>query len=143
MSALIAPLAVHTQLIRQEVPIMIGASLLLLVAMLDGRLSSVYVYFLVRQSRAETRHTKEIYAEAVADRHRWDRHWSVQLLLILVGLGLLVVGSNWLVDASVAFARAMGVSDDAEAARRGARRWRSSPVGCPYAAPRRASWQEI
>ncbi len=122
VSALIAPLAVHTQLIRQEVPIMIGASLLLLVVMLDGRLSRVdagillgllilYVSFLVRQARAETRETKEIYADAVADHHRWDRHWSVQLLLIFVGLGLLVIGSNWLVDASVAFARAMGVSD--------------------------------
>ena len=33
------------------------------------------------------------------------------MLLIAVGLGLLVLGSNWLVDGSVAFARALGVSD--------------------------------
>jgi cation:H+ antiporter len=122
ISALIAPLTVHAQVIRQEVPIMISASLLLLVMMLDARLSWIdaaillglliaYVVFLVRQSRAETLQTQEIYAEAVEDPHRWDRHWSVQVLLILVGLGLLIAGSNWLVDASVAFARAMGVSD--------------------------------
>ena len=37
-SALIAPLIVHVQLIRQEVPIMIGASLLLLALGLDGKL---------------------------------------------------------------------------------------------------------
>jgi cation:H+ antiporter len=122
MSALISPLIVHAQVIRQEVPIMIGASLLLLVMMLDARLSRLdaaillglliaYVVFLVRQSRGETRRTREIYAEAVEEAHRWDRHWTVQVLLILVGLGLLIVGSNWLVDASVAAARAMGVSD--------------------------------
>jgi cation:H+ antiporter len=35
----------------------------------------------------------------------------VQLLLIVAGLGLLVLGSSWLVDAAVAFARALGVSD--------------------------------
>jgi cation:H+ antiporter len=39
ISALITPLVVHMQLIRQEVPIMLGASLLLLVLSLDGSLS--------------------------------------------------------------------------------------------------------
>ena len=39
ISALITPLVVHKQLIRQEVPIMLGASLLLLVLALDGGLS--------------------------------------------------------------------------------------------------------
>jgi cation:H+ antiporter len=39
ISALIAPLVVNIQLIRQEVPIMLGASLLLLALSLDGRLS--------------------------------------------------------------------------------------------------------
>jgi cation:H+ antiporter len=38
ISALIAPLVVNIQLIRQEVPIMLGASLLLLALALDGRL---------------------------------------------------------------------------------------------------------
>ena len=39
ISALITPLVVNIQLIRQEVPIMLGASLLLLALTLDGRLS--------------------------------------------------------------------------------------------------------
>ncbi len=38
VSALITPLVVNVQLIRQEVPIMVGASLLLLVLGLDGTL---------------------------------------------------------------------------------------------------------
>ncbi|MCY7371033.1 MAG: sodium:calcium antiporter, partial [Polaromonas sp.] len=41
VSALITPLVVNIQLIRQEVPIMIGASLLLLALGLDGKLSFV------------------------------------------------------------------------------------------------------
>ena len=122
VSALAAPLTVHVQIIRQEVPIMIGASLLLLVVTLDGRLSRgdaliflsllvIYTVFVVRQSRAQTRETQELYRDASEDRGDWDRHWSVQVLLILGGLVLLVAGSNWLVDASVAFAHALGVSD--------------------------------
>ena len=39
LSALIAPLVVNIQLIRQEVPIMLGVSLLLVALGLDGRLS--------------------------------------------------------------------------------------------------------
>jgi cation:H+ antiporter len=122
VSALIAPLVVHSQLIRQEVPIMIGASLLLAVMVLDGRLGRLeaallavllvaYTAFLVLQSRAETAKVRDEYEQRVRREGGWDRHWSVQVLLIVAGLGLLVLGSDWLVDAAVAFARALGVSD--------------------------------
>jgi len=122
VSALIAPLVVHSQLIRQEVPIMIGASLLLVVTILDGRLGRLdsalllvllagYMAFLVLQSRAESAEIREGYAESVCRGGEWDSHWVVQTLLIVVGLGLLVLGSDWLVDSAVAFARALGVSD--------------------------------
>jgi len=121
-SALIAPLVVHSQLIRQEVPIMIGASLLLVVMVLDGKLGRFdaavlatllagYMAFLVMQSRAESAEIRDEYAESVCRRSEWGSHWAVQALLILAGLGLLVLGSGWLVDSSVAFARALGVSD--------------------------------
>jgi cation:H+ antiporter len=122
VSALIVPLLVHVQLIRQEVPIMIGASLLLLALGYDGTLSRLdaailsslmvaYTVFLIVQSR---RASREAVAELTAELPRsagWDRHWSVQVLLVIAGLVLLVLGSNWLVTASVAFARALGVSD--------------------------------
>ncbi|MFN9804927.1 MAG: calcium/sodium antiporter [Betaproteobacteria bacterium] len=122
LSALIVPLLVHVQLIRQEVPIMIGASLLLLALGYDGTLSRsdaailfslmiVYTVFLIVQSR---RASREAVGELTAELPRsaaWDRHWSVQVLLVVAGLVLLVLGSNWLVTASVAFARALGVSD--------------------------------
>jgi cation:H+ antiporter len=123
VSAVITPLIVHSQIIRQEVPIMIGASVILAVMILDGVLGRAesglllallvgYVVFLIRQSRAETPEIREEYEGAEARRKGgWDSHWAVQLLLIAAGLGLLVLGSNWLVDAAVAFARALGVSD--------------------------------
>ena len=122
-SALVAPLVVHVQLIRQEVPIMVGASLLLLVMVLDARISRtdaalllsllfLYVGFLIYQSRAESAQTRQLYAEAVDNPPiGWDRHWTVQLLLILVGLSLLVLGADWLVDSGVALARGFGVSE--------------------------------
>ena len=124
LSALIAPLVVHVQLIRQEVPILIGASLLLLILSLDGRISVfdgglffglllAYTVFLVVQSRRETQAAQ---AEFDAELHAppagaWDARLPVQIALIVAGLGLLVLGSDWLVTSAVAFAQALGVSD--------------------------------
>jgi cation:H+ antiporter len=122
ISALITPLVVNAQIIRQEVPIMIGASLLLLAFGLDGTLGPVdcaillgllvvYTVFLVVQSRRQTQETNDEYDGAVTSGSRWDAHWAVQLLLIAAGLGFLVAGSSWLVDSAIIFAKALGVSD--------------------------------
>lgn len=122
VGALMAPLTVHSQLIRQEVPIMIGASVLLAVLVIDGRLGRLdavllvvllvaYMTFLIVQSRAEGAKVQAEYAEAVRRAGEWDSHWAVQLLLILAGLALLVLGADWMVDAAVVFARSLGVSD--------------------------------
>jgi cation:H+ antiporter len=122
LSALITPLVVNAQIIRQEVPIMIGASLLLLAFGLDGRIDRVdafillallvvYTVFLVLQSRRETRATQNEYVSEIESQSQWDAHWAVQLALIGVGLVFLVMGSNWLVEAATSFAKAMGVSD--------------------------------
>jgi cation:H+ antiporter len=124
LSALITPLVVNIQLIRQEVPIMIGASLLLLALSLDGKLGLsdcallvalllAYTVFLVRQSRNETQAARdEFAAEAKASEPgAWDTRLPVQIALIAVGLGLLVLGSEWLVSSAIVFAKALGVSD--------------------------------
>lgn len=124
ISALITPLVVNVQLIRQEVPIMIGASLLLWAFMLDGGLGFVdaavmmglmvaYTVFLIIQSRKETKAAKDEYAaefQAPAT-GSWDSGMPVQIALIVVGLAFLVLGSEWLVSASISFAKALGVSD--------------------------------
>lgn len=122
ISALITPLLVNEQIIRQEIPIMIGASVLFVVMALDGSVSRLeagallalvvgYTVFLIRQSRSASRGFSDEYAAEMPADSNWDRHWSVQLGLIVVGLGALVLGSEWLVGAAVAFAQAFGVSD--------------------------------
>ena len=124
LSAVIMPLVVHIQLIRQEVPIMIGASVLLLAFAFDGKLSIIdggvltvlliaYTVFLVMQSRRETQAANDEYADELkqAEPGAWDSHWGAQLGLIAVGLVGLVFGSELLVKAAVSFAKSMGVSD--------------------------------
>jgi cation:H+ antiporter len=124
LSALIVPLVVSAQIVRQEVPIMIGASLLLAAFAIDGSvvrweagvlfaLLVGYTAFLIVQSRRES---QAIQAEYAGDAHlgaqrHWDDRLPVQLLLIVAGLVLLVFGSRWLVAAAVAIAQSFGVSE--------------------------------
>jgi cation:H+ antiporter len=119
--ALIAPLMINRQIIRQEVPIMIGASLLLIGFMWNGDISRIeagimfgllvaYTAFLVIQSRKETKTTTTSNMD-IDTTSTWDKHWAMQLILIVVGLLLLVQGSNWLVEAAIIFAKMMGVSE--------------------------------
>jgi len=122
LSAIIAPLLVAQQLVRLDVPILIGASVLVLLLALDGRVGRldgallfagvvVYTAFLIRQSRRESASVQQEYAaEFGADASRRSS-WFVNLVLVLGGLGLLVLGSRWLVDAAVVTARWLGVSD--------------------------------
>ncbi|MFP5403523.1 MAG: calcium/sodium antiporter [Gammaproteobacteria bacterium] len=121
LSALIAPLLVHEQIIRQEIPIMIGASLVVVAMALDGSIGRVesallfagviaYTVFLVLQSRRASKDAEDEFASEIPT-STWDRHWGVQALLVVGGLGLLVLGADWLVGAAVVFAKVLGVSD--------------------------------
>lgn len=122
-SALIVPLVVHQQIIRQEVPVMIGASLLLWAMAADGGISRLdglllaslvvaYTILVIHQSRRETAVIRTEYKEAFeAAPTGWDAHWGIQVLMLLSGLALLVLGAHWLVDAAVAFAHYLGVSE--------------------------------
>lgn len=103
---------------------MLAASILLLVLGLDRSIAAwegmfllmlllAYTAFLVLQSRKQNAtEAAEFDAEIEsAGRGAWDAHWMAQLGLIVAGLALLVVGSDWLVGSAVAFAKALGVSD--------------------------------
>jgi cation:H+ antiporter len=124
VSAVITPLLVAQQFIRQEVPIMIGTSLLLFVLALDhsiGRAEGLllivllvaYVVFLIRQSRNANRALRDEAASEVSRMTAggWDDRLPVQLLLIVGGLGLLVLGADWFVDGATRIARSFGISE--------------------------------
>ena len=122
ISALITPLVVAVQAIRQEVPVMIGTSLLLYVLALDGEIGRLegglfvllllgYTIMLIRQSRRETAALREEHAGEVRIAPRaWDDRLLVQIGLIAAGLVALVFGARWLVAGAVSIAEALGVS---------------------------------
>jgi len=118
-SALIAPLIISRQLIRQDVPIMVLVSVLAWWMTQDGQISRwdagllfsgllLYTWFLFRQGKASGADTTDEEVEELL--HNSSPVWQ-NLLLFVVGLVLLVLGSRWLVDAAVELARAFGVNE--------------------------------
>lgn len=125
-SALIAPLVVHQQLVRMDVPIMIGMSLLLLVLASDGGLNlwdsalltaliiSYTVFLIVESRREKSPEVLAEYADEVADASGGATASGSVLLnagLIIIGLAALVFGSDLLVTGAINFAKILGVSD--------------------------------
>ena len=120
VAALITPLVVARQVIRQEVPIMVTAFFFFAVLAMDGRISRfdgfalllmlcLYLLFVVLQSRREAKANGQDDAPPPAG--GWASGTPFQLVLIAVGLVLLVLGSQWLVQAAVAMARMFGLSE--------------------------------
>jgi cation:H+ antiporter len=120
VSALIAPLAVATKLVRIDVPVMIGLSCLLLLLALDGTVSFLegvllfggiiaYTLFAVLQGRKEATAAAAANASESGGAERGSV--LVQVLLIAAGLAMLVLGSRWLVDGAITIAQTLGVSE--------------------------------
>ncbi len=121
LSALIVPLVVSRQLIKLDVPIMIGVSILLALLALDGNISRLdgallfagivgYTFFLIKQSRKEKRLAQDEYEKEYGSA-KSKGHWFINIALIIVGLGLLVLGSRWLVNGAIAIAQNLGLSE--------------------------------
>jgi cation:H+ antiporter len=120
ISAIIAPLGVSRQLVRMDVPLMIGLSCVVFAMAADGRIGRieglalalgalVYTAVLVRVGSRSRRGAAGPTSRDVAPRPGGSR--LADLARIAVGLALLVLGARWLLHGAVAIARDLGVSE--------------------------------
>ncbi|EDX87740.1 putative K+-dependent Na+/Ca+ exchanger [Synechococcus sp. PCC 7335] len=121
ISAVIAPLIVAQQLVRLDVPIMIGVSALLMFFGLDNQLDRsdglvlfiggiAYTLFLLVQSRKEKNPVIQDEYEQFGARSLSLKETSLSALLFFLGMAMLVAGSRWLVGSAVSIATFLGAS---------------------------------
>ena len=121
LAALIVPLVVSQQLVRIDVPLLIGVSVVFLLMSLDGHIGLfdglllfagivAYILFALRQSRQESKLVADEYAQEFSA-EKTTAALPLQIALIVAGLVMLVLGSHWLVNGAVTFARHFGVSE--------------------------------
>lgn len=122
LSALIIPLSVARQLVRLDVPLMIGVSLLVVLLALDGRIERLeglllsaglvaYVAWSIRLSRRQGQVAQEAGTGSGPPAAGGWRWWLASVSLVAIGLALLVTGAHLMVEGAVAAARALGVSE--------------------------------
>lgn len=121
MAAVISPLLVQRRLIKLEVPLMIALSVLVYLLALDGVINRleggllfsgiiIYTVWVLRQSRKAVQQTKTEYDEDLPAPTSNLGALAMDVLLVVGGLALLVLGSELFVDGAVEIAEALGVS---------------------------------
>jgi cation:H+ antiporter len=122
LTAMIAPLVIHSSFIRREVPIMIGVAILGLLLSLDGEIGrldglllvggygafGVFSYRVARRDRELEQEFETFEAEEHNVPPVKRPREAGQLVISIVFLAL---GAQWLVDGSVTIARTLGVTD--------------------------------
>ncbi len=120
ITAVLSPMKVQFQLLKIDAPVMVGVALLVPLLLWDGVVSrlegtflviGILIYVAANVLIARRTAPPEVQAEFAESMPQ--RHGSVILdvVLILAGLGILVVGARLLTDHSVALARSFGVSE--------------------------------
>lgn len=119
LSALVLPLVIKRQLVRFDIPVMVGLSVLLLVVSLDGRIGvldgvlllaglMIHTVMSIVLSRREVISAVDP-VETLPLNSKPVSLWLAGLLLV-AGIGLLVLGAQLLVDGAVSIATGLGVS---------------------------------
>lgn len=128
LSAAMAPLVLHLRTIRFELPIMAAAALLLWALAADGVMSRLdgailltgavgYTAAMIWSARRESLEVLGEFADEYVEEPSdvptvTVRNQTLSELMMLVGgIALVVVGADWLVDGAVGMAREFGVSD--------------------------------
>lgn len=117
LSALVSPLVVTRRLVRLDVPILIAASVVVLIVARDGVIApgqgaallavgTAYTVLLVLHTRRASRADADTPPQPVPRLRRV----ALDAGSILLGLALLVLGSRWLVEAARVIAEALGIS---------------------------------
>lgn len=117
LSALVMPLIIKRQLVRFDIPVMVGISVLLVAVSLDGTIGLIDGLLLLAGLALHTvmsiilgrRESAAAEPVAPAVNTRPVPLW-LALLLLVAGIGLLVLGARLLVDGAVGIATALGIS---------------------------------
>jgi cation:H+ antiporter len=120
ITALISPIVVHSQVMRKELPILAGVTLLAAFQLWDGQLTRLDAFVLlgvfaalmawsIRQGM--TQKTDSLGAEISAEMTNHRMPLRLAVIWLVVGLVLLVISSRVLVWGAIEVAQGFGVSD--------------------------------
>lgn len=124
LSAIFVSIPVHLKLIYREIPLMLGATVLVWAIAATGgigRIAAALLFLVLVATTWMTLRWARLDREAVVEQelerlgHELgldaEIRMDVEVMRVVAGLVLLTVGAHWLVSAAVELARALGVSE--------------------------------
>jgi cation:H+ antiporter len=135
LSALIQPLPLHLQVLKLDLPMMVIAATMMTVLALDGTLTPfdgglmfvvavLYTIVLIRISRHESRAVKKEFEDmcgigpgetcgidTITRRQREKRARLKYAVTLVAGMGITVIGADWMVTGAIGIARGLNISD--------------------------------
>ena len=123
--ALLRPVRLHSQTLKLDLPVIVVASALMFLLTMDGTLSrldgallltlgAIYTLLIVRAARREAAGVRREFASEYGATKREVASTADlvrNVVWLVAGLAVIVVGADWLVDGAVKIARGFGVSE--------------------------------
>ena len=123
-AALVAPMSISKSTVKKDIPFSVGASVILMFLALDDYMDHIegvllliafagfmaYTLTQARQSQAKQQQAGQIEEEPAPQNVKRQNLW-LSIVFVLLGLTMLVVGSNLFVDAASRVAYTLGVSE--------------------------------
>lgn len=116
LTAIVSPIAVHSSILKRQTPFMIGLTIILFaicfnffIGRVEGAITflclSLFIIYNYFKSKIDSKEYKE-------EKQNFKKNSIYkQVLFIIIGLAGLIIGARLVVDKSILFARALGVSE--------------------------------
>lgn len=125
ITSLIAPINITRRIIKIDVPIVIVVSIVLMILAFDGKLTtidgaillagfiaySIYTYIHIQKSKEEETEQIFEYEKSIDELAQGSWFYIKNAGLLLTGLTMIVLGSNWMVESAVTIATVLGLSE--------------------------------
>jgi len=119
LSALVSPLKVRSTVVRHDLPVMIGVSVVFVCMLLDQEIGFFdglilflgllgYVAFHLYDTMRVWKSNQTKTYETVSGK---DRNWGMNLVMVMIGFALLIGGAHLMVSSGVVLARMLRVSE--------------------------------
>lgn len=123
VAILLRPMAVSRDLVRRDMPLLLGISIILVFLLIDGEMSRVeglvftigfvcYLWYTIRASKTgegEVELAPEV--EDVLEQPKGTLTLWKSILVVIGGGALLLLGSHWLIEGATGLAHLFGVSE--------------------------------
>jgi cation:H+ antiporter len=125
VSSLILPLMVHAQVIKREAPIMLLVALILYGLALNGVISrmegvllflgiiaySIWLVMEAVRNKSANEGLAKQSEEAFGLHDKKIRTMGISIGFVVIGLGVVMLGADWMVEGAVQLAKQLGISD--------------------------------